>query len=64
MVVNFEILGVVLAYHLDYRADSFNNFFNSGSFGPGFILTLAATVIATLWKRAEICEEMWENTLH
>lgn len=58
MVATFGILGVVLAYHLDYRADSFNNFFNSGGFGPGFILTLAATVIATLWKRAESCEAM------
>lgn len=56
LLLIFVLLGtfaVVLAYHLDYRPDTFNEFFNSGGFGPGFILTLSATVIATLWKRAE-----------
>ena len=46
--------GVVLAYYLDGGNDGFNRFFNSDSFGPRFVLTLAATVIATLWKRAEL----------
>nr|POF25968.1 hypothetical protein CFP56_22116 [Quercus suber] len=42
--------GVVLAYYLDDRPDGFNNFFNSNTFGPRFILTGASTVVASLWR--------------
>lgn len=45
--------GVVLAYYLDGNKDGFNNFFNSNTFGPRFILTLAGTVIASIWKSVE-----------
>ena len=44
---------VVLAYYLDHKNDGFNGFFNSDTFGTRFVLTLAATVIATLWKSVE-----------
>ncbi|TKA83787.1 hypothetical protein B0A55_00052 [Friedmanniomyces simplex] len=45
--------GVVLAYYLDGKHDGFNNFFSSNTFGPRFILTFAATVVASLWKTVE-----------
>lgn len=45
--------GVVLAYYLDDKSDGFNDFFNSGTFGPRFILTLSGTVIASMWKSIE-----------
>ena len=45
--------GVILAYYLDHGQDSFNQYFASGTFGPRFILTLAVTVLATLWKSVE-----------
>lgn len=45
--------GVVLAYYLDGGKNGFNGFFNSNTFGPRFILTLAATVIASIWKSVE-----------
>lgn len=46
-------IGVVIAYYLDPSHSGFNNFFNSNTFGPRFILTLAATVIASFWKSIE-----------
>ncbi|KAK4550079.1 hypothetical protein LTR36_003046 [Oleoguttula mirabilis] len=52
-VVVLGAFGVVLAYYLDGRDDSFNRFFNSDTFGPRFILTGAGTVIAALWKSTE-----------
>ncbi|KAI5363290.1 hypothetical protein Slin15195_G106740 [Septoria linicola] len=44
---------VVLAYYLVGGDNGFNNFFNSNTFGPRFILTGAATVIANIWATAE-----------
>ena len=55
-VLAFTVLGafgVILAYYLDGNDDGFNRFFNSNTFGPRFILTLAGTVIASLWKSIE-----------
>ena len=48
--------GVVLAYYLDGNNDGFNRFFESNTFGPRFILTLAGTLTATLWKSVEQCK--------
>ncbi|KAK5725073.1 hypothetical protein LTR17_013272 [Elasticomyces elasticus] len=45
--------GVVLVYYLDGKPDGFNNFFSSNTFGPRFILTGAATIVASLWKGVE-----------
>jgi hypothetical protein len=47
------LFGVVLAYYLDSANDAFNRFFNSDTFAPRFILTLAATAIDNHWKRIE-----------
>ncbi|USW57640.1 hypothetical protein Slin15195_G109590 [Septoria linicola] len=44
---------VVLAYYLVSGDNGFNVFLNSNTFGPRFILTGAATVIANLWGRVE-----------
>ena len=47
------LFGVILAYYLDSHSDPFNNYFNSGTFGPRFILTISATLLDTQWKRLE-----------
>ncbi|KAK0258987.1 hypothetical protein LTS09_006275 [Friedmanniomyces endolithicus] len=47
------IFGVVLAYYLDGKHDGFNDYFSSNTFGPRFILTFAATIVASLWKTVE-----------
>ena len=55
-VLVLTVLGtfsVIIAYYLDHSSSGFNNFFNSSTFGPRFILTLAGTVIAGLWKSTE-----------
>lgn len=44
---------VVLAYRLVTDDSGFNNFFNSGTFGPKFILTAAAAVVDFQWKTLE-----------
>lgn len=43
------VFGVVLAYYLVGGDNGFNNFFNSSTFGPRFILTGSATIIANIW---------------
>lgn len=45
--------GVAIAYYFAEGDSGFNNFFNSGTFGPRFILTGSATVIANLWGSVE-----------
>lgn len=52
-LVLLALLGVVAGYYKDGKADSFNNFFNSATFGPRFILTGSGTIIAINWKRLE-----------
>ncbi|KAK1809714.1 hypothetical protein LTR12_015937 [Friedmanniomyces endolithicus] len=47
------IFGVVLAYYFDGKHDGFNDYFSSNTFGPRFILTFAATIVASLWKTVE-----------
>lgn len=47
------LLGVIVAYYLDGSNSGFNRFFNSHTFGPGFILTSAAVVIDFHWKTLE-----------
>jgi Protein of unknown function (DUF3433) len=47
------VAGIVVAYYIDGRNDAFNRFFNSGSFGPRFVLTGTGTIIALNWKRLE-----------
>ncbi|KAK1823265.1 hypothetical protein LTR12_002338 [Friedmanniomyces endolithicus] len=48
-----SIFGVVLAYYFDGKHDGFNDYFSSNTFGPRFILTFAATIVASLWKTVE-----------
>ena len=47
------LLGVCIGYYRDGKSDPFNNFFNSDTFGPRFILVIAATVVDYQWKRIE-----------
>jgi hypothetical protein len=47
------ILGVTLGYYFDSGNNGFNWFFNSGSFGPRFILAFAGGIVASQWKRLE-----------
>jgi len=47
------ILGVTLGYYFDVGSDGFNQFFNSDSFGPRFILAFAGGIVASQWKRLE-----------
>lgn len=47
------LLGVVIAYYIVKGNSGFNNFFNSETFGPRFLMTAAATIMATQWKRIE-----------
>ena len=53
LAASLGAFGVVLAYYLDDRSDGFNDFFNSNTFGPRFILTLSGTLIASMWKSVE-----------
>jgi hypothetical protein len=53
LLASLGAFGVVLAYYLDKNSDGFNDFFNSNTFGPRFILTLSGTVIASMWKSVE-----------
>jgi hypothetical protein len=52
------LLAVIIAYFKDGTNSGFNQFFNSNSFGPRFILTTAGTIIATNWKRLERGKEL------
>lgn len=56
--------GVVLAYYLVGGENSFNRFFNSGSFGPRFILTGAGTVLSSMWKTVEQSKPMLSSHTH
>jgi hypothetical protein len=47
------LLGLCLGYYLDGQTDPFNNFFNSDTFGPRFILVIIATIVDYQWKRIE-----------
>lgn len=47
------LFGVIIAYYFDGSSSGFNNFFNSHSFGPGFILTGAAVIVDFHWKTLE-----------
>ena len=49
----FGILGIIIAYYLDGSSSGFNDFFNSHTFGPGFILTSAAVIIDFHFKTLE-----------
>jgi hypothetical protein len=48
-----SLLGISIGYYLDGKSDPFNNYFNSGSFGPRFILVIVATIVDYQWKRIE-----------
>ncbi|KAK3066457.1 hypothetical protein LTR53_017191, partial [Teratosphaeriaceae sp. CCFEE 6253] len=53
LVVVLGVLGVVFAYYFDGKPDGFNNYFSSNTFGPRFIFTGSATILASLWKTVE-----------
>ena len=47
------LLGVIIAYYFDGSGSGFNDFFNSDTFGPGFILSGAAVAIDFHFKTLE-----------
>lgn len=53
LVFTLGLFGIVMAYYFDYKSDSFNNFFNSDTFGPRVTLSLSATLLDAHWKRME-----------
>lgn len=53
LLVILALFGIVLAYYVVGDRSAFNNFFNSGTFGPKFTLTAVAALIDFLWKTLE-----------
>lgn len=53
LLVIFALFGIVLAYYVVGNHSDFNNWFNSGAFGPKFTLTSIAALIDFLWKTIE-----------
>ena len=53
LIVICALFGVVLGYYLDHSPDPFNHFFNSGTFGPRFLLTSIAVLVGLHWKTLE-----------
>ncbi|KAK5202616.1 hypothetical protein LTR96_011226 [Exophiala xenobiotica] len=53
LILSLTILGLVLAYALDYNHDSFNNFFSSDTFGPRFLLSSLATILDNRFRNVE-----------
>ena len=49
---SLAVLGVVVAYNQDTRADGFDQFMNQ-KFGPRFVLVSAGGIIGMQWKRIE-----------
>jgi hypothetical protein len=52
----FFVLGttaLIVAYYLATGSSGFNDFFNSNTFGPRFIMTMCGTIVVTLWKDLE-----------
>lgn len=47
------VLGVLVAYFKIGDNSGFNNFFNSNTFGPRFLMAALATIISMNWKRIE-----------
>ena len=47
------VLGVLIAYFKIGGDNGFNNFFNSNTFGPRFLMAALATIISMNWKRIE-----------
>jgi hypothetical protein len=53
LLVMLALFGLVLAYFVVGDHSAFNNFFNSGTFGPKFTLTAIAALIDFTWKTIE-----------
>ena len=53
LIIVCALFGVVLGYYLDHSPDPFNQFFNSGTFGPRFLLTSMAVLVGLHWKTLE-----------
>lgn len=53
LLVIFALFGIVLAYYLVGDSSDFNNWLNSGTFGPKFTLTSIAALIDFTWKTIE-----------
>ena len=53
IMCSLGVLGVVVAYNQDTRADGFNQFMNSQKFGPRFVLVSAGGIIGMQWKGIE-----------
>ncbi|KAF2217915.1 hypothetical protein CERZMDRAFT_92549 [Cercospora zeae-maydis SCOH1-5] len=53
LIVATGTFGVILAWRFTSGTTGFNGFFGSDTFGPRFILTGAATILANLWSTIE-----------
>lgn len=53
LVLLLGVLGVLIAYFKVSGDNGFNNFFNSNTFGPRFLMAALATIISMNWKRIE-----------
>jgi hypothetical protein len=62
-LVILALLGIVAGYYKDAKNDPFNNFFNSGKFGPSFALTATGSLMAMNWKRIERGKLRDSNTI-
>jgi len=51
LLTTIAIFIVVLYYYLDGKSDPLNDFFNSNSFGPRFVLTGLSLIVTTGWNR-------------
>lgn len=51
LLVALCVFAIALGYYLDGKSDPFNNFFNSAVFGPQFVLSCLALILAIGWRR-------------
>jgi hypothetical protein len=53
LVLLLGVLGLLIAYFKIGGNNSFNNFFNSNTFGPQFLMAALATIVSMNWARIE-----------
>jgi hypothetical protein len=53
LVIVSGTFGVILSYYLVGGDNAYNRFFSSDTFGPRFVLTGAATIMASIWRSVE-----------
>ena len=51
LTTTLTIFGIVLGYYLDDKSDPLNDFFNSNTFGPRFVLSGLALILSFGWRQ-------------